>query len=105
MSKRKTTPNQPPAPESLTYEQAVAELESIIDRMESGETPLEEALADYERGVSLLRRCREIISVAEQKIEFLKTAAGAGELSAAAAGESGEIGESREHEEEDDSTR
>lgn len=34
MSKRKTTPNQPPAPESLTYEQAVAELESIIDRME-----------------------------------------------------------------------
>jgi len=72
MSKRKSSPTKPAAPESLSYEQAVAELESIIDRMESGETPLEESLADYERGVGLLKRCRAIIAQAEQKIEYLK---------------------------------
>lgn len=71
MSKRKT-PSKPAAAESMTYEQAVAELEALIDRMESGETPLEESLADYERGVGLLKRCRAIIAQAEQKIEYLK---------------------------------
>ncbi len=75
MSKRKSSPSTPAAPESLSYEQAVAELESLIDRMESGETPLEESLADYERGVGLLKRCRAIISQAEQKIEYLKASA------------------------------
>ncbi len=75
MSKRKSSPSPPAAPASLTYEQAVAELETLIDRMESGETPLEESLADYERGVGLLKRCREIITQAEQKIEYLKAAA------------------------------
>jgi exodeoxyribonuclease VII small subunit len=59
----------------MTYEEAVAELETLIDRMESGETPLEESLADYERGVGLLKRCRAIISQAEQKIEYLKASA------------------------------
>jgi len=87
MSKRKPSQSQPAAPASMTYEQAVAQLETLIDRMESGETPLEESLADYERGVGLLRRCREIISQAEQKIEYLKAAAesGAGEPSGLAA--------------------
>lgn len=84
MSKRKTSPTQPAAPTALTYEQAVAELETLIDRMESGETPLEESLADYERGVGLLKRCREIITQAEQKIEYLKAAAQSGEGGATA---------------------
>lgn len=104
MSKRKPSLTQPPAPESLTYEQAVAELESIIDRMESGETPLEDALADYERGVGLLRRCREIITAAEQKIEYLKAAVGAGD-SPAAPGAGAELAGANEHDEEDDATR
>lgn len=101
MSKRKSSPTQP-QPESLTYEQAVAELESIIDRMESGETPLEEALADYERGVGLLRRCREVITAAEQKIEYLKAAAGE---PSALAGDLADAGGSRDDGEEDDATR
>lgn len=79
MSKRKISPSTPAAPAALTYEQAVAQLETLIDRMESGQTPLEESLADYERGVGLLKRCREIITQAEQKIEYLKASARSGE--------------------------
>ncbi|MCC6909126.1 MAG: exodeoxyribonuclease VII small subunit [Phycisphaerales bacterium] len=75
MSKRKNAASEPSAAETLNYEQAVTELEQIIDQMESGETPLEQALADYERGVALLKRCRSIISWAEQKIEHLKAIA------------------------------
>jgi len=102
MSKRKSSPPQPTAPETLTYEQAVGELESIIDRMESGETPLEEALADYERGVGLLRRCREIITAAEQKIEYLKSAT---ESSGAAPGAADESSAADGPGDEDDSIR
>ncbi len=93
MSKRKSNPNKPAAPESLTYEQAVADLESIIDRMESGETPLEESLADYERGVGLLKRCRGLISQAEQKIEYLK------------AGAASDVGAAGDHDDEDEPVR
>ncbi len=55
----------------LSYEQAVEELELLIDRIESGEVGLERSLEEYERGVSLLKRCRAIISKAEQRLEEL----------------------------------
>lgn len=96
MSKRKISPSQPATPTSMTYEQAVTELETLIDRMESGQTPLEESLADYERGVGLLKRCREIITQAEQKIEYLKAAAQSGE---SAPGESAAPSESDDEDE------
>ena len=60
----------PPA-EKLTYEQAVSELETIIDRIEQGEVGLEESLAQYRRGAALLRRCRAILDEADQQIEEL----------------------------------
>lgn len=49
----------------------MAQLEAIIARMESGEIGLEAAMAEYERGVALARRCREILGQAEQKLEAL----------------------------------
>ncbi len=97
MSKRKNAASEPPAAETLNYEQAVAELELIIDQMESGHTPLEQALADYERGVALLKRCRSIISQAEQKIEHLKASADESAASAA-----GAVDEACEDEDESD---
>ena len=60
------------------FEEAVARLESIIERIERGEVGLEESLREYEAGVGLIKRCREILERAEQRIE---------ELSAAASGE------------------
>ncbi len=55
----------------LSYEQALAELESIIERIEKGEVGLEESLKQYTRGAALLKRCRGILDTAEQQIEQL----------------------------------
>ncbi len=57
--------------ESMTYEQALGELESLIDRIEQGEIGLEESLNEYRRGADLLKRCRGILETAEQQIEEL----------------------------------
>lgn len=61
----------PPDPESLSYEQAVEELESIVERIESGDASLEESMKLYERGTKLLRRCRTVLDQAEQKLTEL----------------------------------
>lgn len=58
-----------PAIAEMGYEEAIDELEAIIERMEKGETGLEESLREYARGDSLIRRCREILDDAEQRIE------------------------------------
>lgn len=60
-----------PAIAALGFEEAVAELETIIERMERGETGLEESLREYARGDQLIQRCRQILEVAEQRIEAI----------------------------------
>jgi len=67
-----------PDPATLTYEQAIAEAESIVDRIESGEAGIEESLAAYERGLVLLTRCREILEKAEQRVTELSPPKNAG---------------------------
>jgi exodeoxyribonuclease VII small subunit len=57
-----------PKLEALTFEQALAELERIVRELEDGQTGLEESLARYERGVSLLKRCYGQLSQAEQRV-------------------------------------
>ena len=52
----------------LRFEAAAEELESIIDRLEQGDIPLEESLAAYGRGRSLLTRCRSILDAAAAEI-------------------------------------
>jgi exodeoxyribonuclease VII small subunit len=67
----------PKAPESLTYEAALAELEQIVQQMEDGQLPLEAALDLFERGMMLARHCRDRLLAAEQRIEIiLKSADG-----------------------------
>jgi exodeoxyribonuclease VII small subunit len=66
----------PPTPDSMSYEQAIGELESLIQRIEQGEVGLEESLAEYRRGAALLKRCRSILETAQAQIEEL-TADGA----------------------------
>ncbi|MDD4892299.1 MAG: exodeoxyribonuclease VII small subunit [Phycisphaerae bacterium] len=60
-----------PAPEELTFEQALAELDAIVAAMEQGEVSLADALAQYERGVQLVKRCRVLLGEAEKRIELL----------------------------------
>jgi exodeoxyribonuclease VII small subunit len=57
--------------ESLTFEQALAELERIVRDLEDGETGLDQALARYEQGVGLLRHCYARLEEAEQRILLL----------------------------------
>ncbi|MBL8764298.1 MAG: exodeoxyribonuclease VII small subunit [Phycisphaerae bacterium] len=63
------TPDEDPA--ALTFEDALARVEDIIERIDSGEAGLEEALKDYERGVALMARCKAILDRAEQKVADL----------------------------------
>lgn len=59
--------------ESLTYEQAMAEVETIADRIESGQAGLQESVASYERGMALIRHCRSLLEQAEQRVIELST--------------------------------
>jgi exodeoxyribonuclease VII small subunit len=54
-----------------TFEQAQQELEQIVQRLETGEAPLDEALRLWERGEELYRFCKERLDTAEGKIEEL----------------------------------
>lgn len=57
--------------ENLSFEQALLELEQIVGHMEQGDIPLEQALANFERGVSLARHSQQKLSQAEQKVKIL----------------------------------
>ena len=70
---RKTSPKQA-SPEEMTFERATEELESIIERIESGEIGLEDALAERKRGDELIRRCRAILDTAEQELKQIELA-------------------------------
>lgn len=57
---------------SLTFEDALSRLETIVDTMESGDVPLAELLVKYEEGNQLLKICESRLKDAEMKIELLK---------------------------------
>lgn len=59
------------APEDLSLEASLAELEGIVRSLEEGVLTLEESLKAFERGVSLIRRCNSLLDGAEQRIEIL----------------------------------
>lgn len=58
----------------LSFEAALARLESVVDAMEQGETPLADLLAKYEEGSKLLKVCEARLKDAELKIEKLRQA-------------------------------
>lgn len=55
-----------------SFEAAVTELEAIVQEMESGKLPLEDALARYQRGIGLLRYCQATLGDAEQRVRMLE---------------------------------
>lgn len=67
MSTEATTP----VPEDLSFGAALAELEQIVKALEGGQLELEDSLARYERGVSLLRACRAKLGDAQQRVTML----------------------------------
>jgi len=55
----------------MTYEEALAELEGIVAKLEGGENPLEEAMQLYERGQALAARCSALLDAAGLKVSQL----------------------------------
>ena len=53
------------------FESAIAELETIVKRLEDGDLPLEKSLELFERGVQLSRFCHAKLEAAERRIEIL----------------------------------
>lgn len=60
----------------MGFEDALAELETLVVGLESGEQSLEESLAQFERGISLTRHCQQSLKSAEQKVQVLMQDAG-----------------------------
>jgi exodeoxyribonuclease VII small subunit len=59
-------------PQELTFEAALAELEKIVTRMESGELSLEQALATHKRGLELARFCQQQLEAAREQVKVLE---------------------------------
>ena len=53
------------------FEKSLTELEKIVERMEDGEQSLEVSLKDFERGMTLVRQCRDSLASAEAKVQKL----------------------------------
>ncbi len=53
----------------LTFEEAIKELGSIVQKIEQGEIPLADNLEQYEKGMALIKHCKGILEKAEKRIE------------------------------------
>jgi len=53
------------------FEESVKELENLIEDLEKGDIPLEEAIEKFEKGVSLIKYCNKKLDEAERKIEII----------------------------------
>lgn len=62
---------------SLSFEQALAELEQIVARLESGQAPLEDSIRLYERGAALKAHCEQRLEAARLRVEKIVVGAGA----------------------------
>lgn len=59
------------------FEQSLSELQTLVERLESGELSLEDSLATFEQGIRLTRDCQGALSQAEQKVQILLGDSGA----------------------------
>lgn len=59
------------SPSPVDFEQSLRELEGLVERMEQGESSLEQSLKDFEQGILLTRRCQQALQQAEQKVSIL----------------------------------
>ena len=57
---------------TLSFEQALRELESIVGELERGDVELEKSIEHYERGEALKKRCQELLQAAEAKVEKIR---------------------------------
>lgn len=56
----------------MNFEQALDQLETIVESLEQGNVPLDQSIAHYERGEALRNHCRKLLSAAEDKVEKIR---------------------------------
>ena len=71
MARKKATPD---------FEQSLADLQTLVERLENGELSLEDSLSAFEQGIGLTRDCQAALSQAEQKVQILVFSTPAGVL-------------------------
>jgi exodeoxyribonuclease VII small subunit len=57
--------------QELKFEEAIADLEQVVEQLESGDLSLEDSLTAFEKGVGLVRYCNQKLSEVEKKVELL----------------------------------
>lgn len=60
--------------DSLSFEEALANIEEIVDSMEGEQLPLEDLVTQYEKGSVLLKHCESVLSSARKRIELITLA-------------------------------
>ena len=68
-------------PKNTRFEDALADLEQLVQTLESGEQTLEKSLEDFERGIALARFCQQSLSDADRKVQILLDEKGESTLS------------------------
>jgi len=67
------------AKKTVNLEKSLADLEALVEELESGDLPLEKAMKKFEDGIKLTRACQAALKDAEQKVEILVQSAGGDE--------------------------
>jgi exodeoxyribonuclease VII small subunit len=57
--------------EKIGFEETIRLLTNIVEKIEQGKIPLQESIEQYEKGMGLIRHCRDILQKAEKKIELI----------------------------------
>jgi exodeoxyribonuclease VII small subunit len=60
-----------PRKRQIDLEKSLAELEQVVEHLESGELPMDKALKEFERGIRLSRDCQAALAEAEQRVQIL----------------------------------
>ena len=60
-----------PKKKTIDLEKSMAELENIVEQLETGDLPLDKSLKQFEKGVKLSRECQSALTAAEQKVQIL----------------------------------
>ncbi|MDE5412242.1 exodeoxyribonuclease VII small subunit [Alkalihalobacterium chitinilyticum] len=59
--------------EELSFEDAITELESVVEKLEQGDVPLEEAISMFQQGMNLSKLCHDKLTVVEKQLEQILT--------------------------------
>jgi exodeoxyribonuclease VII small subunit len=68
------------AKKEIDLEKSLAQLEGLVEELESGDLPLDKAMQKFEQGVKLTRSCQTALQEAEQRVEILLKSAGGEEI-------------------------